>query len=145
MPLCSLKMDVYSQYKLHKSADNIKPIYNFLQLSRHYKKTTSPFTEAWLIIQIQIKKNLKFGELSTVDFHQTEVELTIIWVTEHISEPDVGFRVGNSFFTQTLGFVIQPTLSRVRVTHLVQKVVDFKSRKSSIIHNIRGYRSIQIV
>jgi hypothetical protein len=87
MPFCSLKMDVSSQYKLHKSADNVKPIYNFLQLSRYYKKTTSPFTEAWLIIQIQIKKNLKFGELSTVGFHQTEVELSIVWFTEHISEP----------------------------------------------------------
>ena len=94
---------------------------------------------------ITYEKNLKFGELSTVNFHQTEVELTIIWVTEHISEPDVGFRVGNSFFTQTFRFVIQPALGRVWVTHLVQKVVDFKSRESRFIHNIRGYRSIRIV
>jgi hypothetical protein len=84
--------------------------------------------------------------LSTVDFHQTEVELTIIWFTEHISEPDVGFRVGNSLFTQTFRFVIQPALSRVRESpNLVQKVVDFNSRESRFIHSIRGYRSIQIV
>jgi hypothetical protein len=92
------------------------------------------------------KQNLKFGELSTVDFHQTEVELTIIWVTEHISEPLVSFRMGNSFFTQTFRFVIQPALGCVRESpNLVQKVVDFKSRESRFIHNIRGYRSIRIV